>query len=42
METLGQPDVAVNIAGIKGEQDWENIYDINLVKIFEAFSNLLY
>merc|ERR1712130_320418 len=30
VENLGQPDVVVNIAGIKGEQDWSNIYDINL------------
>ena len=26
-----QVDILVNIAGVKGEQDWEAVYDINLV-----------
>ena len=26
-------DILVNIAGVKGEQDWEAVYDVNLVKI---------
>jgi len=30
VDTLGQPDILVNIAGIKGEQDWEKMYDINV------------
>jgi len=29
-EQLGQVDILVNIAGVKGEQDWEAVYDINL------------
>ena len=24
-------DILVNIAGVKGEQDWETVYDVNLV-----------
>ena len=31
MDTLGEPDILVNIAGVKGEQDWEAVYDVNLV-----------
>jgi len=27
---LGQVDILVNIAGVKGEQDWETVYDVNL------------
>ena len=26
-----QVDILVNIAGVKGEQDWETVYDVNLV-----------
>jgi len=29
-ENVGVPTVLVNIAGIKGETDWENVYDVNL------------
>ena len=29
---IGKPAVVVNIAGIKGEQNWEDVYDINLVR----------
>lgn len=29
-EQLGEVDILVNIAGVKGEQDWEAVYDINL------------
>ena len=31
MDTLGEPNILVNIAGVKGEQDWEAVYDVNLV-----------
>jgi len=27
---FGQVDILVNIAGVKGEQDWETVYDVNL------------
>ena len=27
------PEVLVNIAGVKGEEDWENLYDVNVVSI---------
>ena len=30
VESLGQPDILVNIAGVKGEEDWETVYDVNL------------
>ena len=30
VESLGQPDILVNIAGVKGEEDWETLYDVNL------------
>ena len=30
-EDVGMPAVVVNIAGIKGEQRWEEVYDVNLV-----------
>ena len=39
VDTLGQPDILVNIAGIKGEQDWEKMYDINVVIIQSLFGN---
>lgn len=39
VDTLGQPDILVNIAGIKGEQDWEKMYDINVVIIQFLFGN---
>ena len=29
-------DILVNIAGVKGEQDWEAVYDVNLVKILSS------
>ena len=29
-----QVDILVNIAGVKGEQDWETVYDVNLVRTF--------
>ena len=32
VESLGNPDILVNIAGVKGEQDWETLYDTNLVR----------
>ena len=32
-EKLGVPDILVNIAGVKGEQDWETLYDVNLVRV---------
>ena len=30
-DSLGTPDILVNIAGVKGEEDWETLYDVNLV-----------
>jgi len=30
-EGLGVPSVLVNIAGIKGEDHWETLYDVNVV-----------
>ena len=30
VDSLGQPDILVNIAGLKGEADWETVYDVNL------------
>eukprot|EP00091_Calanus_sinicus_P014036 TRINITY_DN31381_c0_g1_i1.p1 TRINITY_DN31381_c0_g1~~TRINITY_DN31381_c0_g1_i1.p1 ORF type:complete len:184 (+),score=38.89 TRINITY_DN31381_c0_g1_i1:52-552(+) len=30
VNNIGMPAVVVNIAGIKGEQNWEDVYDINL------------
>ena len=27
---MGCPDILVNIAGVKGEDDWEAVYDINV------------
>ena len=29
-------DILVNIVGVKGEQDWEEVYDVNLVKILSS------
>ena len=29
----------MNIAGVKGEQDWEAVYDINLVRCFSSWQN---
>ena len=31
VESLGVPEVLVNIAGVKGEEKWEDMYDINVV-----------
>ena len=31
VETLGVPEVLVNIAGVRGEEKWEDMYDINVV-----------
>ena len=28
-----KPDVLINAAGILGEEQWENLYDINLVRL---------
>ena len=36
VETLGVPEVLVNIAGVKGEEDWENLYDVNVVSLFDT------
>ena len=36
---LGKPAVVVNIAGIKGEQSWEDMYDINLVSFRHSLLN---
>ena len=30
VDSLGQPDILVNIAGVKGEEDWQTVYDVNL------------
>ena len=33
-EKMGEtPDVLINAAGILGEEQWENLYDINLVRM---------
>lgn len=29
-DQLGKVNILVNIAGVKGEQDWESVYDVNL------------
>jgi len=29
-QQLGEVDILVNIAGVKGEQDWEKVYDVNV------------
>ena len=31
VESLGVPEVLVNIAGVRGEEKWEDMYDINVV-----------
>ena len=31
VESLGVPEVLVNIAGVRGEDKWEDMYDINVV-----------
>ena len=34
IEKMGEtPDVLINAAGILGEEQWENLYDINLVRM---------
>ena len=33
VESLGVPEVLVNIAGVRGEGNWEDIYDINVVSL---------
>ena len=30
MDILGHPDILVNIAGVKREEDWQTVYDVNL------------
>lgn len=30
-DSLGKVGVLVNIAGVRGEEDWEAVYDVNLV-----------
>ena len=32
----------MNIAGVKGEQDWEAVYDINLVRCFVSLSKFIF
>ena len=33
VESLGVPEVLVNIAGVRGEEKWEDMYDINVVSL---------
>jgi len=33
VDQLGSPAVVINIAGVKGEEDWEQTYDVNIVSI---------
>jgi hypothetical protein len=28
---MGVPSVLINIAGLRGEQDWDTLYDVNVV-----------
>ena len=45
IEKMGEtPDVLINAAGILGEEQWENLYDINLVRLksFQMFYHFIY
>ena len=36
-EGMGVPSVLVNIAGIKGEENWETLFDVNVVRLRIVF-----
>ena len=38
VESVGTPDIVVNIAGVKGEDDWEAVYDINVKGVHHGVS----
>jgi NADP-dependent 3-hydroxy acid dehydrogenase YdfG len=33
-EGMGVPSVLLNIAGVKGEEQWDTLYDVNVVSAF--------
>ena len=41
VESLGQPDILVNIAGVKGEEDWQKVYDVNLKGVHHGVQTAL-
>ncbi len=39
---VGMPSVLLNIAGLRGEQDWDTLYDVNVVSQTLYFNHAKY